>query len=102
MTEKENQADREKHGTSNRGNKHQSAVLTALNIPAIRNYYSTGMTMQEIADMFGVGRTKIAYIIRGKTWAHVQQAGLYDSSHCEAAGLPLPPERGELTPLLTP
>ena len=72
MTEKENQADREKHGTSNRGNKNPSAVLTALNIPAIRNYYSTGMTMQEIADMFGVGRTKIAYIIRGKTWAHVQ------------------------------
>ena len=56
----QNQADREKHGTSNRGNKNPSAVLTALNIPAIRNYYSTGMRMQEIADMFGVGRTAIA------------------------------------------
>lgn len=67
MIEKENQADREKHGTSNRGNKNPSAVLTALNIPAIRNYYSTGMRMQEIADMFGVGRTPIVYITRGKT-----------------------------------
>ena len=71
-TPAQNQADREKHGTSNRGEKNPSSKLKAVDIPAIRVCYSIGMTMQEIAFKFGVGRTTIANIINRRKWAHVQ------------------------------
>ena len=71
-THKQNMGpDRVRDGTSNRGEKNPSSKLKAVDIPAIRVCYSIGMTMQEIAFKFGVGRTTIANIINRRKWANI-------------------------------
>ncbi|ACT96688.1 hypothetical protein Dfer_5497 [Dyadobacter fermentans DSM 18053] len=56
----------EKHGArSNR------AVLTATDIPIIRQQIGAGRSYQQIATRFGVGRQAIYTIAKGINWKHV-------------------------------
>jgi hypothetical protein len=70
-TAKENQADRIKHGTSNRGERHGNAVLSDKDIKEIRKELARGALQKELADRFGVTQPSISNIKRGVQWSHV-------------------------------
>jgi hypothetical protein len=71
-TPKGNHADRLKHGTSNRGENHGQARLTAEDVRAIRAEYAAGgVTQQAIADRYRVSRLTVGDAINRRTWAHL-------------------------------
>lgn len=75
-TRAENQADRLRHGTSNRGERHPQSKLTAYNVSEIRQRYATGGVLQrDLAAQFGVARKTISLALRGVTWGHVGNPG---------------------------
>lgn len=50
---------------------HQSK-LTTRNVRAIRRARERGITLQKLADRYGVSREAIRHIERGVTWKHVK------------------------------
>ena len=62
----ENQMDRVRHNTSNRGENHGLAKLTEVEVMQI--FCCVG-TQTEIAEKFGVTRRTVSDIKNGKTWA---------------------------------
>lgn len=64
----ENQADRELHGTVARGVAHGSAKLAEEDVRAIRASSDTGVVL---AARFGVDRTMIYRIRKGRAWKHL-------------------------------
>jgi hypothetical protein len=68
-TRKDNQIDRVRDGTTNRGERQGRAVLTDKQVRAIRE--CVNQTQQQIADEFGVSRTTISYILTNKRWQHI-------------------------------
>jgi hypothetical protein len=62
-----NQADRVKHGTSNRGEQCGTAKLTQAQVDAIRK---DTRLQREIAADYGVLQNNISRIKSGKRWAH--------------------------------
>jgi hypothetical protein len=71
-TQRENMADRVRHGTDGRGEKNGSAKLTAGLILAIRFAAKHGWSQQKIGERLGVSQTNVGFILRGKTWKHVR------------------------------
>jgi hypothetical protein len=69
-TQRENEADKLIHGTSNRGERCGSSKLTADDVIAIRA--AKGITQQALADRFGVSRGHIAGLRRGRFWPDLQ------------------------------
>ncbi len=70
-THKDNFADRDRHGTTARGERHGRSKLTkeqVLQIPVLR---AEGLSQRKIAALFGVHNTLISYILRGKSWSHL-------------------------------
>ena len=63
-----NQADRVKHGTSNRGERCASSKLTTEQIFAI---YKDNRLQREIASDYGVRENTISRIKSGKRWSHL-------------------------------
>ena len=61
-------------GRSNprRGIENNKAKLTEAEVIAIRDLASSGKSTYAIAEMFGVTRPNIGYIVNGKTWRHLQ------------------------------
>jgi hypothetical protein len=55
----------------NRGMHNGNAKLTEQDIPKIKLERSEGKLLREIANDFGVSRTVIGDIMRGKGWVHV-------------------------------
>ena len=75
-TKVENTQDQVRHGTfsDRRGEKHGGAKLTESIVILIRQLWSIrwmGVTQTELADMFGVSRRNIAYIVHRKSWTHI-------------------------------
>ena len=66
-TPEENQADRISHGTSNRGERHGSAVLDEKQVRQIRKMKGD-VSQKDIAAAFGVSRTAIRLIHNRETW----------------------------------
>lgn len=67
-------SDFQKQQTSiaNSGTKSHLSKLTDINVREIRDIKKkTGLSNIKIADMFGVNRETIGYIIRCKTWKHL-------------------------------
>ena len=64
----DNQADRLRHGTSNRGERHGLAKLTAAEVLAIRA--ASGFE-REIGEQFGVARTTVSAIRKRRRWRHL-------------------------------
>lgn len=55
-----------------RGQDHWRTSLTDDQVHAIRlRYESGGITMQKLADQYGVGLTTISNLINRRTWAHI-------------------------------
>ena len=67
-TTRNNQLDRIKHGTSNRGERCAAAKLTEAQIYAIR---ADNRLQREIAADYGVKDNTISRIKSGKRWAHI-------------------------------
>jgi hypothetical protein len=67
-THSENQMDRVRHGTSNRGARQHMSKLTADDILAIRRRLAAGHTQRSIADDHGIARTTVSSIAIGKSW----------------------------------
>lgn len=66
-----NQADRLKHGTSNRGEKNGRAKLNEGDVREIRLALCGGKTRALIAKKFGVSEVQISKINGGKCWSHI-------------------------------
>lgn len=72
-TTRDNQADRVRHGTSNRGERCGTSKLTAEEVRAIRREYAEGWnTMVAVAKKYGVSQSSIFLIVHRKNWAHVE------------------------------
>lgn len=67
-THAENEADKIRHGTSNRGERHGMAKLSAVEVLAIREM---AVPSRQIAKAFGISQTMVSKIKRGEAWAHV-------------------------------
>ena len=72
-TQEQNMKDKIRHGTVFRpqGEKCGTSKLKEEDIYKIRELRLTGMTLQKIADLFGVHKSLICKILRGKKWAHL-------------------------------
>ena len=66
-----NQRDREPHGTSNRGERNASAVLSSAAVLGIDGHLRAGRKQCDVAAEFGVRRTTVSAIATGRSWAHV-------------------------------
>ena len=69
-THRENQQDRVKHGTDNKGVKNGRTKLTEEKVKEIRQkakYY----TQAKLAKEYGIAICTISYIIARKTWRHI-------------------------------
>ncbi len=70
-TQKENSADRDRHGTTARGELNGGSKLTEDDVMQIRDLRVLGLTQQEIGDLFDVSQSMICNILLGKCWQHV-------------------------------
>ena len=70
-TKAANEADRVKHGTTNRGERHGLAKLTDGQALAIKDRLSRGRSQRSLAKEFGVSTTCIADIQHGRRWAWI-------------------------------
>jgi hypothetical protein len=72
-TPEENEADKVRHGTAQRGSKHYRAKLSDEKIHAIRNMLAQGFTHSYISRLFTVSRSTISLIHQGKSWRSVHR-----------------------------
>lgn len=70
-TAQENIDDRERHGTTARGERVGTAVLTAKEVAAIKRGLVGGASKASLARAFGVSWPCIDHIARGDNWNHV-------------------------------
>lgn len=72
-THQNNVQDRRINGGFSLGSHHGRAKLTEVKVEKIKQLFQLGRYQQkEIAALFGVSRSTINYIVRGKTWVHVK------------------------------
>jgi hypothetical protein len=67
-TKSENQMDRVKHGTSNRGERCAAAKLTALDVEAIREM-APFVVHARLCEFYGISAAQISRIVNGTRWA---------------------------------
>ena len=72
-THTQNEADKLRHGTSNRGEQNGRAKLTEDDVVEIRRLLAQGMTCVEISRPFGVDRSTIGQIKSSKNWSRVSR-----------------------------
>lgn len=68
-TRAENQLDRVRHGTSNRGERQGQSKLTEADVKAIRALLADGVPPMRIGSRFGVSDAAIYKIRNGENWA---------------------------------
>lgn len=68
-TPAQNQADRLRDGTSNRGARHPLAQLREADVHAIRELLDFGTSHRRIAERFGISRQAVTHIAAGTTWS---------------------------------
>jgi DNA-binding transcriptional regulator YiaG len=54
-----------------RGARNPHAKLTPEDVRQIRAGYASGVTQQELADMFNVQQAHVSRVVRRETWAEV-------------------------------
>lgn len=69
-TDKSNQADRLKHGTSNRGSQNPSSILNEVDVGVIKTRLKTE-SLRAIADDYGVSHLTIKAIRNNQNWRHI-------------------------------
>lgn len=72
-TRQENIDDRERHGTTARGSRTGTAVLTENAVREIKQRLRVGETKADLARSFGVSWPCIDHIARGDCWKHITE-----------------------------
>lgn len=70
-TRLENDRDKTRDGTDNKGEKHGMAKLTDDSVRAIRQLSAEGWLGSTIAERFGVTPMAVSNVLSGKSWSHV-------------------------------
>lgn len=71
-THDENMADAATKGQMPHGERNTNAKLTAQIVTDMRTRYHGGrITLQALADEYGVNKTTVSQVIRGTTWRHI-------------------------------
>jgi len=70
-TRKENHAHKHRHGTAQRGEKSNGALLTDDAVRDIRRAIIQGFSMAELGRKYGVSHSTVWLVVKGKTWKHV-------------------------------
>ena len=70
-TRKGNFADRDRHGTTARGERQGAAKLTEVDVRWIRHLSRRGASQRKIAARFGMSQSTIGSIVRREYWRHV-------------------------------
>jgi predicted XRE-type DNA-binding protein len=70
-TPKNNMGDKIKHGTLQRGENHEMAKLSNLQVRIMRRCVECGMTQTEMARIFNVTQPSVSMVIRKHTWKHL-------------------------------
>lgn len=73
-TSKENIEDRRRHGRVSHGEQHGNAKLTANDVSVIRALAKQGCTHQSISGRFGIDRSQVGNIVRGRQWKFFETA----------------------------
>lgn len=73
-TKQENEADKVRHGTSNRGERFGRARLTNDQAEEIKRCLAAGFASRDLAMRFGVHPSTISSLKRGKSWAWLTPA----------------------------
>lgn len=68
VTKEENYADRNAHGTHNRGENNGAAKLDTLKVQAI-HILAERLASRKIAAVFGISKSQVGNILRGDGWA---------------------------------
>lgn len=69
-TRADNEADKVRHGTSNRGERSGSAILKRDQVIEIRRRYSTeNISQKNLGSQYGVSENAIHHIVNRSTWA---------------------------------
>lgn len=70
-TRQENENDKIRHGTTNRGTRNGMAKLNETIVAEMRRRYAAGgVTQQQLADEFGTSNGNVNRIIKGLAWTH--------------------------------
>lgn len=71
-TQQENIADRERHGTTQKGERHYRAKLNPAKVSVMRHLLKTkDLTQVEIGKLFDVNQATVNYVKRRGTWKHI-------------------------------
>ena len=70
-TAKSNASDRDRHGTTAKGEHNGFSYLHNIDVVIIRKLLSAGLSQRKIASLFGINQTTVGRINRGETWRHV-------------------------------
>lgn len=68
-TRAENHADKLKHGTDNRGERHGMSKMTTAGVRWAMSQRKLGRTVKELATALGVNRETVGKALRGESWA---------------------------------
>jgi hypothetical protein len=71
-TPKENNADKVRHGTVNRGERQGSTHLTDDDVREIRRLSAMGLSCKKIGSRFNICAQSVHNIRTGATWSHVR------------------------------
>lgn len=73
-TASENERDKVRHGTSNRGERSGLSKFTKKEVIEIRRKYATGLYFQkDLAEEYGTSQAYISELVNGRKWAHLPQ-----------------------------
>ena len=71
-TQRQNCADRTRHGRTRMGQSNPAAKLSPRKVQAIKELYDRGLTQTEIARRHGVAQTTVGRILNGRLWRHAK------------------------------
>lgn len=71
-TKRDNETDKERHGTILRGESHTQAKLSTVDVLEIRRLHGEGASSRTLGRQFNVNACTIMRIVRRQKWAHVQ------------------------------
>lgn len=68
VTKEENYADRNRHGTHNKGERNGAAKLDLLKVQAV-HILSERLPSRKVAAVLGISKSQVGNILRGEAWA---------------------------------
>jgi hypothetical protein len=86
-THRDNMEDRTRNGGDTAGSANGQAKLTEESVRAIRRRVASGESRATVAAEYGIGRSALADVVRGRTWKHVTDTVDRNSEQGEGYGV---------------